>query len=129
MSTKDDLPWLKQVKESHGSVALTTMAQVEAINSSGIYHIADSEKSKDIKCFTSGVKLCLENTVCLVIPEEKNREEKIYSLEEIKDVQSKLMLIAGKAENGKEEVDQFNEVCLRTSVHPIEVHNKFRVNI
>jgi hypothetical protein len=110
VSTKDDLPWLKQVKESHGSVALTTMAQVEAINSFGIYHIADGGKSKDIKCFTSGVKLCIENTVCLVIPEEKNREEKIYSLEEVKDVQSKLMLIAGK-ESRKDEADQFNQVC------------------
>jgi hypothetical protein len=123
--TQQNLPWLKQIKESHGSVALTTMVQVEAINSTGIYFIADS------KTRTNESKLCPENLVRLVVPknEDKNREEKIYSLEEIKDVQSKLMLIAGKAENGKEEVDQFNEVCLRTSVHPIEVHNKFRVNI
>ena len=76
------------------------MVQVEAINSSGIYYI--------------GVKLCLENLVSLVVPEDeiKDREEKIYSLEEVKDVQSKLMLIAGKAESAKEEVDQFNQVCI-----------------
>ena len=105
---------MKQIKESHGSVALTTMVQVEAINSCGIYYIADSEKAKESKHVNNGVKLCLENLVSLVVPadESKNREEKIYSLEEVKDVQSKLMLIAGKAESGKEEVDQFNQVCI-----------------
>ncbi len=114
MLTKQGLSWLKQIKESHGSVGLTTMVQVEAINSSGIYYIADSEKTKEIKHMNTGGKLCLENLVCLVVPEdtEKNREEKVYSLEEVKDVQSKLMLIAGKAESGKEEVDQFNQVCI-----------------
>ena len=89
------------------------MLQVEAINSCGIYFIADSKlRVKDSKHVKNEGKLCLENLVYLVVPndEEKNREEKIYSLEEIKDVQSKLMLIAGKADCGKEEVDQFNQV-------------------
>ncbi|CAB4025761.1 Hypothetical predicted protein, partial [Paramuricea clavata] len=110
MLTKRGLPWLKQIKESHGSVALTTMVQVEAINSSGVYYIADNEKTKESKHVDS--ELCLENLVSLVVPKDeiKNRDEKIYSLEEIKDVQSKLMLIAGKAESGKDEVDQFNQV-------------------
>ncbi len=111
MLTKRGLSWLKQIKESHGSVGLTTM--VEAINSSGIYYIADSEKTKEIKHMNTDGKLCLENLICLVVPEdtEKNREQKVYSLEEVKDVQSKLMLIAGKADSGKE-VDQFNQVCI-----------------
>ena len=43
--------------------------------------------------------------------ETETRMEKVYSLEEIKDVQSKLVLIAGKADSGKDEVDQFVEVC------------------
>ena len=89
------------------------MVQVEAINSSGTYYIADTEITKEVKNLSTGVGLNLENLVCLVVPEDrqKNREKKVYSLEEIKDVQSKLMLIAGKAESGKEEVDKFNEVC------------------
>ena len=116
MLTKRALPWLKQIKESHGSVALTTMVQVEAINSSGVYYIADSKIAKYNKQGNSGVKLPLENLVCLVVPEDNkmNRDEKFYSLEEVKDVQSKLMLIAGKAESAKEEVDHFNQVCMST---------------
>ena len=31
-NTNRQLPWLKQIKESHGSVALTTLMQAEAIN-------------------------------------------------------------------------------------------------
>ena len=113
MSTKQRLPWLKQIKESHGSVALTTLVQVEAINSCGVYYIADSEIAPERKHVNSGMGMCLKNLVYLVVPKEenKNREERVYSLEEIKDVQSKLMLIAGKADSGKEEVDQFNQVC------------------
>ena len=89
------------------------MVQVEAINCSGTYYIADTEKMiKEVKHVNAGVELHLENLVCLVVPEDrqKSREKKVYSLEEVKDVQSKLMLIAGKAESGKEEVDNFNEV-------------------
>ena len=97
------------------------MVQVEAINSSGIYYIADNEKTKESKHVDNDSKLCLENLICLVVPEdnEKNREKKVYFLEEVKDVQSKLMLIAGKAESGKEEVDQFNEVCLHFAIQTI----------
>ena len=116
--TQLSLPWLTQIKESHNAVAVTTMIQVETINSTGIYFIADSEKLKNINHLNSSARSSLENVVCLIAPSnlEKNREEKIYSLEEIKDVQSKLMLIAGKAESGKDEVDQFNQVCNNTCV-------------
>ena len=112
------LSWLKQIKESHGSVALTTMVQVEAINSSGVFYIAEPKTKKD----SVGLELCLENVVRLVVPENesKDREEKVYSLEEIKDVQSKLMLIAGKADSGKEEVDQFNQVCIFVMLEVME---------
>ena len=106
------MPWLKNIEKSHGSVAYTTMMQAEAINAYGVYHIASPKKTRE------NVGICLENVISLVVPgtKEKNREEKTYSLEEVKDVQSKLMLIAGKAEKGKEEVDQFVEV----SLNPIE---------
>ena len=108
------LSWLKQIKKSHGSVAMTTMVQVETINSCGVYHIADSRTAPESKHVNSGMEFFLENSVYLVVPkdDDKNREEKNYSLEEIKDLQSKLMLIAGKAESGKEEIDQFNQVCM-----------------
>lgn len=88
------------------------MVQVETINSCGTYFIGNSEIATGIHHANIGVKFGLENLVHLVVPEDndKNREEKHYNLEEVKDVQSKLMLIAGKAESGKDEVDKFNKV-------------------
>ena len=82
------------------------MLLVQTINSSGIYYIADKEKLNMVTKSSSTP----DNVVALVIPKDTDREEKIYTFDEIKDIQSKLMQIAGKAENGKEEVDQFNEV-------------------
>ena len=113
VATKENLSWLKQIKKSQGSVTLTTMVQVEAINSSGIYHVSVIQNNEN-KSIDTEIELCLENLVYLVVPENesKNRKNKKYSLEEIKNVQSKLMLIAGRAESGKEEFDRFEEVCM-----------------
>ena len=88
------------------------MVQVEEINSCGTYCIPDLEVTQGSKHDNVGVKLTPENLVRLVVPggNDRNQEEKIYSLEEIKDIQSKLALIAGKGDSGKEEVDHFNQV-------------------
>ena len=120
--THQNLSWLKQIITSHGSVSINTQIQVHTINSSGIYYIADSERTKDIKNVNAGAKLCLENLVCLVVPKDrdKNLEEKTYSFEEVKDIQSKLMLIGRKAEREKQIADQFNEVG-------ISKHRKFYI--
>ena len=48
----------------------------------------------------------------MVTPKDKaeDSQSKTYSLDELKDLQSKLMLIAGKAERGKDEVERFAKV-------------------
>ena len=46
-----------------------------------------------------------------VLPEKAGGEKKVYSFDELLDLQSKLMLVAGKAEVGQmENVDRFVEV-------------------
>lgn len=35
-----------------------------------------------------------------------------YDYDQLLDLQSRLMLVAGKAEQGKDEVDRFMQVCL-----------------
>ena len=42
--TNRHLPWIKNVKERHGSVETSSLQQVEAINQSGIYVISISKK-------------------------------------------------------------------------------------
>ncbi|XP_068731195.1 E3 ubiquitin-protein ligase rnf213-alpha-like [Montipora capricornis] len=102
--TSRHLQWLKTVKESHGSVAMTSLVQAQMINSSGVYVVGkflqqDSHEED---------RLSLDQVVRLTVPpKEGGLHDKIYSLDELKDLQSKLMLVAGRAEKGKDDVDTF----------------------
>ena len=46
----------------------------------------------------------------MLLPETKGDERKTYTFQQLQDLQSKLMLVAGKAEKGKDDVDTFTEV-------------------
>ncbi|KAF4115423.1 E3 ubiquitin-protein ligase rnf213-alpha isoform X2 [Onychostoma macrolepis] len=96
------IEWLKTVKDSHGSVELSSLSLASTINTKGIYVIrAQNQK-----------KFCLENILKLHIMEEHDEgyERRIYSLEDLRDLQNKLMLMSGKGDQGQFEVDQFAEV-------------------
>ncbi|KAM9457017.1 E3 ubiquitin-protein ligase rnf213-alpha-like isoform 2-T2 [Clarias gariepinus] len=100
--TARHLEWLKTVKDSHGSVELSSLSLASAINTKGIYMIsAESQK-----------KLSLDKVLKLQIPEEHDdgHEMRCYSLEDLRDLQNKLMLMSGKGEQGQNEVDRFAEV-------------------
>ncbi|KAL9988403.1 hypothetical protein ACROYT_G002841 [Oculina patagonica] len=108
--TSRHLEWLKTVKESHGSVAMTSLVQAKTINSSGVYVVGHSD-TKTGPSTERGRRLSLNDVIRLTVPTKDGREEmqsRTYSVDELKDLQSKLMLIAGKAEKGKDEVEQFN---------------------
>ncbi|XP_072224665.1 E3 ubiquitin-protein ligase rnf213-alpha [Leuresthes tenuis] len=96
------LEWLKTVKDSHGSVELSSLSLASAINNKGIYLI----NAHDVK------KLSLDTALKLQIPEEhdEGRLLRCYSLEELRELQNKLMLMSGKGDQGQNEVDHFAEV-------------------
>ncbi|XP_077411767.1 E3 ubiquitin-protein ligase rnf213-alpha-like isoform X2 [Vanacampus margaritifer] len=97
------LEWLKTVKDSHGSVELSSMSLASAINSKGIYRISAH----------SGKKVSLDTTLKLEIVEEEEEEEhetRYYSLEDVRELQNKLMLMSGKGDQGQKEVNYFAEV-------------------
>ncbi|XP_062387528.1 E3 ubiquitin-protein ligase rnf213-alpha [Sardina pilchardus] len=100
--TARHLEWLKTVKDSHGSVELSSLSLASAVNEKGIYVItAEGQK-----------KLSLDTVVKLQIPEEHEdgQELRHYSLEDLRDLQNKLMLMSGKGDQGQSEVDLFAEV-------------------
>ncbi|PFX17552.1 E3 ubiquitin-protein ligase RNF213, partial [Stylophora pistillata] len=109
--TSRNLDWLKTVKESHGSVAMTSLVQATTINSSGVYVVGHLD-TKIGPSPEQGKRLSLKDVVRLTVPlrdgSEKKEQKKTYSIDELKDLQSKLMLIAGKAEKGKDDVEQFS---------------------
>ena len=100
------MDWLKGIETSHGSVAKSSLLEAQAINQKGVYRIGyiseDESAARD--------RLTLEKVVELSVPLGESGESKYYSLDDLKDLQSKLMLIAAKASHGKEEVDQFTNV-------------------
>ncbi|XP_072560845.1 E3 ubiquitin-protein ligase rnf213-alpha isoform X2 [Paramormyrops kingsleyae] len=100
--TARHLEWLKTVKDSHGSVELSSLSLASAINKNGIYIIS----SQDHK------KLSLETVLQLKIPEEheEGQEMRCYNLEDLRELQNKLMLMSGKGEQGQQEVERFAEI-------------------
>ncbi|XP_071329691.1 E3 ubiquitin-protein ligase rnf213-alpha [Trachinotus anak] len=96
------LEWLKTVKDSHGSVELSSLSLASAINNKGIYLISAQSVNT----------LSLDTTLKLQIPEEhdEGQQMRFYSLEDLRDLQNKLMLMSGKGDQGQNEVDHFAEV-------------------
>ena len=92
---------------------MTSLVQAEMINSSGVY-VVGRLNHKQGSTSEKEERLSLDHVVRLTVPPKKsgadNAKDVVYSLDEIKDLQSKLMLIAGKAEKGKDEVDTFVKV-------------------
>nr|XP_056704626.1 E3 ubiquitin-protein ligase RNF213 [Euleptes europaea] len=96
------LEWLKTIKESHGSVELSSISLATTINRKGIYVI---------EAPAEGQKVSLETVLFLTVSESHDGQEerRHYSLEELKELMNKLMLMSGKAEQGAE-VEKFSEV-------------------
>uniref|UniRef100_A0A8C8YXI2 E3 ubiquitin-protein ligase RNF213 n=1 Tax=Prolemur simus TaxID=1328070 RepID=A0A8C8YXI2_PROSS len=98
-----NLEWLKTVKESHGSVELSSLSLATAINSKGIYVIEAPE---------GGQKVSPDAVLRLILPEGHGGHEKTrdYSLDELKELLNKLMLMSGKKDHSNAEVERFSEV-------------------
>uniref|UniRef100_A0A674BBP2 RING-type E3 ubiquitin transferase n=1 Tax=Salmo trutta TaxID=8032 RepID=A0A674BBP2_SALTR len=98
--TARHLEWLKTVKDFHGSVELSSISLATAINKKGVYTISAQNQKK----------LSLETSLKLHISEEHGEEQEIraYSLEDLRELQNKLMLMSGKGD--QPEVNRFSEV-------------------
>ncbi|KAK5599708.1 hypothetical protein CRENBAI_016743 [Crenichthys baileyi] len=126
------LEWLKTVKDSHGSVELSSLSLATAINNKGIYLI----NAQGVK------KLSLETALKLQIPEEHDEGQhmRCYSLEDLRELQNKLMLMSGKGDQGQNEVEHFVEVfasvqrlteafiALYTAGNPLFRHWEVQIN-
>nr|XP_012611641.2 E3 ubiquitin-protein ligase RNF213-like [Microcebus murinus] len=103
-----NLEWLKTVKDSHGSVELSSLSLATTINSRGIYVI---------EAPTGGRKVSPDAVLRLILPEGHggHEETRDYSLEELKELLNKLMLMSGKKDHSNTEVDRFSEVRTRAT--------------
>uniref|UniRef100_A0A3B1J697 RING-type E3 ubiquitin transferase n=1 Tax=Astyanax mexicanus TaxID=7994 RepID=A0A3B1J697_ASTMX len=93
------LDWLKSVRETYGSVEQSSLSLASAINTHGVYHLtwpADSSGKKQL----GGV---------LYVKVQSDEMDKIYSVEDLLELQNKLMLMSSKGECGKDQVNKFTE--------------------
>ncbi|KAM5307769.1 E3 ubiquitin-protein ligase RNF213 isoform 2-T2 [Glossophaga mutica] len=98
-----NLEWLKTVKDSHGSVELSSLSLATAINSRGVYVV---------QAPADGEPISPDTVLRLRLPETHGavREEREYSLEELKELLNKLMLMSGRKDQNSAEVEVFSEV-------------------
>ncbi|KAK7478896.1 hypothetical protein BaRGS_00029877, partial [Batillaria attramentaria] len=97
------LNWFKNVQKSHGSVEKTSLAQVGNIIDRGVFtnlhsviQLLVSEETED------------ESAVTESEDSEHKTPPKVYTYEELLDLQSRLMLVAGQEDKGREKfVDRF----------------------
>ena len=109
IDTSRQLEWLKGVEKSHGSVAKSSLMEAKAINEHGVYRVG---------CISEDVEKSIETlTLDAVIQLKLPADEKRFTLDDLKDLQSKLMLIAAKASHGKEDVDRFVDVSLLSTFY------------
>ncbi|XP_008435734.1 E3 ubiquitin-protein ligase rnf213-beta [Poecilia reticulata] len=94
------LNWLKALKETHGSVEQSSLSLASSINTHGVYHVGWSSKKTE--------KRCLQNMVLVTV--KAGNEVKSYKLEDLLELQNKLMLMSSKGEHGREQVNRFTEV-------------------
>ncbi|XP_053388233.1 E3 ubiquitin-protein ligase rnf213-alpha-like, partial [Mercenaria mercenaria] len=109
VDTNRELEWLKDVEKAHGSVEVTSFIQADAINSDGIYTIGRMAWSND-GTINSRDKpsLVVEDVLRLTVrPQTGKRQKRDYTLTKLQDLTSRLMLVAGKTENGNESVENF----------------------
>ncbi|XP_071112375.1 E3 ubiquitin-protein ligase rnf213-alpha-like [Haliotis cracherodii] len=96
------LNWLKEVKKSHGSVEVTSLTQAGQINNRGLYRIGNFDDIENCSL------LALKNVISLHVTQDKEENgSRKYSYSQLVDLQSRLMLVAGQAEKGKDDVDHF----------------------
>ena len=105
---------------------MTSLVQAKTINSSGVYIVGHVD-TNSCSPTEQGRRLSFNDVIRLTVPTKDGSEEvqsKTYSVDELKDLQSKLMLIAGKAEKGKEEVEQF----VKASLNLLSKWHRNRIN-
>ena len=95
------------IRETQGSVEKTSFGQMNSINKLGNYEIGSIRSHKlSSRSEAICVRLRKPEDGKTTLPQYK------YTLDELKDLESKLVLIAGPESSEREEVDLFLDVSL-----------------
>ena len=99
-----EIDWYKSVKETQGSVEATSFGQMRSINRLGQYTIGSTKR---------GISTSRGEVISLRLVETRGMKGLLkvhYTLDELRDLESKLVLITGRDSLERNEVDQFLKV-------------------
>lgn len=96
------MDWYKEIKRIQGSVEVTSVNQVEDINKFGVYTIS-CEEGKILQRIDKAIQLKILKVIAA---------KKLYSFDDLRDLESKLVLIRGRSTKGGAEIDRFLNVRL-----------------
>lgn len=103
-----ELDWYKAVKETQGSVEYTSFGQMDNIIKYGVYRVGCS-RPQSFQSIHEVIQLSLEE-------KDKRLHKKSYNLDELRDLESKLVLITGSKAENRKQVDQFLNVSIMVHV-------------
>jgi hypothetical protein len=98
-----NLEWIKACKEQQGSVEQTSLTMVAKINETGIFHICPDGNGAT-KNLDAIIKLSYNK-----VSNEDDESRVDLTLEQLKELNSKLMLITAGTQ-GKKDVDRFSRI-------------------
>ena len=105
------------VKDTQGSVEVTSYWQMRKFLNYGHYLIGTSAQSTAVDTIHNLISLKLINT-------DKQLNKTSYNLEDLRDLESKLVLITGTNANNRMEVDHYLNVSVYTSdVSSMHIHD------
>ena len=96
------MDWFISIKKAQGSVEESSFGQMKKINECGSYTIGENEKVVNTQ-LASVIKLRLNTS-------GKSVQQPSYTLDELRDLESKLVLITGRDSKEKDDVYQFINV-------------------
>jgi len=96
------LEWYRSVKETQDSVEFTSFGKMRNILAYGRYRVGACS-TQTVHSIHDMIHLKLENT-------RKQLPKTSFSLDDLWDLESKLVLITGSKEENRKEVDQFLNV-------------------
>lgn len=102
IACNDELEWYKSVKETQASVEVTSFGQMNNIFQYGCYTVG-SNKAQICHSYHEVIHLSLKE-------QDKRLTKKHYNLEELRDLESKLVLITGSKAENRAQVDIFIDV-------------------
>lgn len=98
-----DIGWYKSIKDTQGSVEVTSFGQMRNILKYGHFIVGTTLQSRQVHSIHNLISLKL-------IPKDKYITKTSYNLDELRDLESKLVLITGSKAENRTEVDHYLNV-------------------